>query len=116
MRSIWFKAKCLSDGSWVAGNFCHRATGDYIILGECMFAIDPETVCQFTGLRDNNGVDVYENDIIQDHEFGDKGTVVWNDITCGFIEEASHDGISLLVKCMGWCVVGNKFDRKEGEG
>lgn len=65
MNRTYFKAKCLSNGSWVIGNYWHRTEGDFIVCGECKFPVDPGTLCQCTGLVDSKGRDVFENDVIQ---------------------------------------------------
>ena len=64
MREILFKAKRIDNGEWVEGYYQKK----YDFLGkrhlilhangcvrwECV-EIDPETLCQFTGLCDKNG-------------------------------------------------------------
>ena len=119
MRRIWFKAKCLSDGSWVAGNFCHRATGDYIIVGECRFAIDPDTVCQLTGMEDVGGDEVWEKDIVvgcfEDYGIEKEYEVVYVVKNGAFAFKSLDDG-EIYYGVDSFAIIGNKFDRKEGEG
>ena len=72
MREILFKAKWKDNGKWVEGYVVCRH-GLYFIYdivnsdscGQNIYEIDPETLCQFTGLYDKNGKRIWENDIIQ---------------------------------------------------
>ena len=75
-REIKFKAKRLDGKVWVEGSLIRSTAGikerayivdsfssmsDYSVIG-----VDPSTVCQFTGLKDCEGNEIWEGDILQD--------------------------------------------------
>ena len=73
-RQILFKAKKKDNGEWVEGGYFSEPYTEkkFIIcwnsfgLGFNEFIeVDPDTICQFTGLTDKNGKKIWENDIVE---------------------------------------------------
>ena len=124
IKDIKFKAKRLDGKGWVCGYFYEENGNTYIIENrqkESMlnrnitYQVDPSSVCQFTGLKDCKGNEIWEHDLI--HFVGYKPTaeVFWSELDYAFMAASENEPLYLLphvLKVGKIERVGNKFDKK----
>ena len=125
MREILFRGKHMHvcpenkhlDGTWVEG---YLADENHINDGKCEFLIDPETICQYTGLTDKNGKKIWEGDILEGHlddKFPEDVTrekVIWHESGWKAEEPGCVDKEYLdEFDAENFEVVGNVFDNPE---
>lgn len=118
--NIKFKAKRLDNGEWVEGDLMKESYGARIIVhtskADNWIAVNPSTICQFTGLVDCKGNEIWEHDQI--HFVGYKPTVevIWSEDNYAFMVVSENEPIYWLSDVLEIGKIeriGNKFDKNE---
>lgn len=127
-REILFRGKVFLKEEWVYGDLVKtknlaaikKADGDYFHPTQ----VSPNTVGQYTGLKDKNGKEIFEGDILdyteldvfgEDHQY--RGVVKWTDdcFVCDNSDNSdSITGLAWVVKqSIELEIIGNVHDNPE---
>lgn len=124
-REILFKAKRIDNGEWVEGQYAYitnpltedgKPIKHLICNGTNIFndLIDPDTLCQYTGLTDKNDKKIWENDIVELPDEEGYFTCEWEEDAARFV--MNGDGLTVDFDNY-WSyqteVAGNIFDNPE---
>lgn len=121
MRKILFKAKRIDNGEWVFGyvvdDYLGQSDRVYIVGRSTVTAqVKPETISQYTGLKDKNGKMIFENDIMNKYKINQVVEFSTNLIAnCGCCYQVYAYGydFSDIGSVEELEIIGNRFDNPE---
>lgn len=124
VENIKYKAKRLDNGEWIEGEISHFENTIWIVTIDhkpfhsgCA-EVDSDTICMFTGLKDCDGKEIWEGDIVHDSYdllcIDNLYEVVYieEEGTFAFKSLDKVDNYEPFVNLFEVYVVGNKFDKK----
>lgn len=119
-----FRGKRIDTGEWVYGLPSCDEDGEIEEIEVWseddinFYSVDPETICQCTGIKDKNGKLIWENDIVNCLTEECYGYIGWNESEAGFyfnvlLEDGNfeEEHIYDYQDCIE--VIGNTFDNPE---
>jgi uncharacterized phage protein (TIGR01671 family) len=118
------KGKRVDNGEWVCGHYIATRKDDHIIYEHdfgMYESVDPETVCQCTGITDKNNQLIFEMDIVERQISKTpcaKGTIEWDNVEATYYAKTiDEDGCcadwNMADVHLGCVIIGNVYDNPE---
>lgn len=111
-REILFRGKRVDNGEWIEGDLIHLPNGIAILANGYAY-IDPETVGQYTGLTDRNGVKIFEGDIVKAYLRNETMMIFPITFRAGCFWFGNWNFIEFLDKFRNIEVIGNIHDNSD---
>lgn len=117
MREIKFRGKRLDNGEWIYGSLVILNGRCFIFNDECRAEVATATVGQYTGLKDKDGKEIYEGDIVDYYYLGDNklGLVKYHTNVFGFELFDIYGSFDYMsgYETRYYHIVGNIYDNPE---
>ena len=129
-RELLFRGKSIGTDEWLYGhlfNYGLTAPTNVPCISVCvptsweeaynLYAVHPDTIGQYTGLKDKNGKEIDEGDIVT-IGYTLKAVVIWFNGSFRFKDELSCkatylDDIGTVIRDYDVCIIGNIHDNPE---
>lgn len=121
MREILFRGKSLDNGKWESGyllenqgrTFIYQATNDNGRIAVAAVEIDPDTVAQYTGMKDKNGKKIFEGDVFTVSAYGWVAVVEWDEENARYLGRLTTGNICYVGREPRVEVIGNIHDNAD---
>jgi len=121
MRTIKFRAQDIASNKWLYGDIRHHKNDVCIFEqgGNKGEQVKPETIGQYTGLVDRNGLEIFEGDIIRHDGSTFIGVIEWHPNGYFFINDSwgkkyprlsSYKSLGDMLDYSSFVVIGNIHD------